>query len=101
MLLKHVLALGLAFTLAQPSLGQDAPDGERLADACSSCHGIGGRGGGAIPPIASRDPEDFVAQMLAFRDQTAPATIMNRLARGYSDDEIAALADYFSGLETP
>ena len=103
MYIRLVLWIVLAMALASPSLAiaDEAVNGERLADACSSCHGLGGHGGGAIPAIAGRDPEDFVAQMLAFREQKAPATIMNRLARGYTDEEIAALADYFSGLETP
>jgi sulfide dehydrogenase cytochrome subunit len=74
-------------------------DVARLADGCTSCHGLVGEGGSAIPPIAGKAREDFIAQMTAFRDQSAPATIMNRLARGYSDAEIAALADYFSALE--
>lgn len=93
------LSLAVVSTAMHPALAQDAVDGTRLADACSSCHGLNGAGGTAIPPIAGLAPDDFVALMRSFQDQSTPATIMNRLARGYNEAEIAALADYFSALE--
>ena len=70
--------------------------GEGLADACTSCHGIGGRSEGYIPSIAGIDKATLLRQLKAFRAQTAEATIMNRIARAYTDSELEALADYFS-----
>lgn len=99
MQLKLFTSLLFAVFALQAASAQEPADGARLADGCSGCHGLGGTGGGAIPPITGLAPDDFIAQMLAFREQTAPATIMNRLARGYTDDEIAALAKFFSTVE--
>lgn len=93
------LSLAIVAGLIQPALAEGMVDGARLADACSSCHGLEGAGGDAIPAIAGLPVDDFVARMTAFRDQSAPATIMNRLARGFTDSEIVALATYFSELE--
>lgn len=100
MLLRDKLIVFIAISICSLStaVAQEA-DGARLADGCTSCHGLAGEGGSAIPAIAGKERADFIAQMTAFRDQSAPATIMNRLARGYSDAEIAALADYFNTLE--
>lgn len=95
---KLVVFIAISICGLAPASAQDA-DAARLADGCTSCHGLAGEGGSAIPPIAGKAREDFIAQMTAFRDQSAPTTIMNRLARGYGDAEIAALADYFSALE--
>src|ERR1700678_4133412 len=69
---------------------------EGLADACTSCHGVGGRSQGFIPSIAGVSKATLLQELKAFRAQTAQATIMNRIARTYSDSELEALADYFS-----
>ena len=76
--------------------------GEGLADACTSCHGIGGRSQGDIPSIAGVKKAILLRQLKAFRAQTAQATIMNRIARAYTDSELEALADYFGSIpQTP
>ena len=71
-------------------------NGEGLADACTSCHGLGGRSQGYIPSIAGVEKTTLLRQLKAFRAQTAQATIMNRIARAYTDPELEALAEYFS-----
>ncbi|HEY0802399.1 MAG TPA: c-type cytochrome [Steroidobacteraceae bacterium] len=70
--------------------------GEALADACTSCHGINGRSHGAIPSINDLSKDAFVQDLKAYRAQTKTATIMNRIARAYSDADIDALAEYFT-----
>ncbi len=69
-----------------------------IAQACAGCHGQYGAGQGATPPIAGTPKEDFVKVWAAFRANERPATIMNRIARGYTDEEVATLADYFASL---
>jgi cytochrome subunit of sulfide dehydrogenase len=80
----------------RPSGGLRVQNGEALADACTSCHGIGGRSRGYIPSLAGAKRTDLMRQLLAFRAQTGQATIMNRIARAYTDSELEALAGYFS-----
>jgi len=63
-----------------------------LAASCVACHGTGGKSEGAIPTIAGQKAADLQKEMLAFRDGSAKATVMNRIAKGYTDPEIAALA---------
>jgi sulfide dehydrogenase cytochrome subunit len=73
--------------------------GVGLADACTSCHGLGGRSHGYIPSIAGVEKTVLLRQLKAFRlqpTQPTQATIMNRIARAYTDSELEALADYFS-----
>jgi len=88
----------LAFPTMAIEAAEPAPPAQ-LAEACSSCHGIDGRSTGAIPPLAGQDRDTLIAKLTDFRDTENGQTIMTRLARGYSDAEIAALADYFSSLE--
>lgn len=69
-----------------------------LAGNCFNCHGAGGMGSGPIPPIAGMPAETMTALLNAFKQDLVPgATIMGRIALGYSDAEIEALARYFSG----
>lgn len=72
---------------AQPSL---------VAEACVACHGPRGTGSGSIPALAGRDRAELGAAIAAFRTNGRPATIMNRLVRGYTDAELAAALDHFA-----
>ena len=63
---------------------------------CFNCHGIEGRVNSAIPSIAGRDKAYLEETLKAYKAGTKQATIMHQLAKGYTDEEIAVLADYFS-----
>lgn len=63
---------------------------------CFNCHGTEGRVNSAIPSIAGRDKAYLEETLKAYKAGTKQATIMHQLAKGYTDEEIAVLADYFS-----
>jgi len=68
-----------------------------LAETCAGCHGTDGASvGPASPTIAATYPEYFVEVMQAFRDGKAYSTIMGRIAKGYSDEELKLMAGYFA-----
>jgi len=54
--------------------------------------------GSQIPRLAGRDRAELVRQLTAFKQGTLRATVMDQIAKGYSDEELAALADYFARL---
>lgn len=64
--------------------------------ACGGCHGVGSRGAEPIAGIAGRPADQIVAALVAFRANDRPNTIMGRIARGYTDAEIAAIAAWLS-----
>ncbi len=71
--------------------------GAVLTNTCFSCHGTDGKSAGDMPTIAGKS-EDYIAQKLkAFKSGELEATVMDRIAKGFTDDEIAALAKFFSG----
>jgi sulfide dehydrogenase cytochrome subunit len=73
-----------------------AADATLLASACSGCHTGPAGITTAIPRIAGL-PEVVLAEALrAFRAGQRPATVMDRIAKGFTDDEITQLAAYFS-----
>ncbi len=55
-----------------------------------------GNAQGAMPNLAGQQKTYIVEQMRAFRDGKRPATIMHQLAKGYTDPQIEAIAEFFS-----
>lgn len=97
-MLRNTLAAAVmagAFLLGANDARAQAP---LVAEGCIGCHGPNGAGAGAVPGLAGRDRAELVALMAAFRANERPATIMGRIARGYTEAEIAAAADHFARL---
>jgi cytochrome c553 len=69
-----------------------------LAATCANCHGTDGRAGAGatVPGLAGLSREHIVTQMQAFKAGTRPATVMHQIAKGYSDAQVAQLADWFA-----
>ena len=68
-----------------------------LAANCAACHGTNGNSaGGAIPGLAGINKDYFVIQMKAFKEGKREATLMHQIAKGYSDAEVVAIADFFA-----
>jgi len=66
----------------------DPPPG---ATTCSGCHAPPGVASGFMP-IYGRDAGALDAAMLAFRSSERPSTVMGRIMKGFSTDEIHAIA---------
>lgn len=96
--MPRVLPL-IALLAALPALAADkaAPvPTPYFAANCFNCHGTEGRSNSAIPAIAGRDKAYLEETLKSFKAGSKQATIMHQLAKGYTDEEIAVLADYFS-----
>jgi cytochrome subunit of sulfide dehydrogenase len=68
-----------------------APPG---ASSCSGCHASAHAGG--VPPIRGRKAEEIAAAMAEFRSGARPATLMDRIAKGFSDEETRAIASWLA-----
>lgn len=70
-----------------------------LANTCAGCHGTDGASSGpAIPSIAGMSETYFNDMMAAYKSDDTKSTIMSRIAKGYSEDETAAMASHFAAL---
>ncbi len=63
------------------------------ATTCSGCHA--GRDS-ALPSLDSLRAPDIEAAMTAFRTGTREATVMDRIAKGFSDQETSAIAAWLA-----
>ena len=98
-------ALWLAIALAAPlpSLANSAATSLRVQDvavlaaSCANCHGPDGRSTGVIPQLRGLPEAHLLQRLQAFKAGTAKdATVMTRLAKGYDDEQLKALAQWFS-----
>nr|VFK28585.1 MAG: Cytochrome c553 [Candidatus Kentron sp. MB] len=67
-----------------------------LADGCGGCHGTKGVSAPYMPTIAGLNKDYLRMVMLQYKSGERSSTIMGRLARGYTDAQIDALASYFA-----
>ena len=66
------------------------------AMACSGCHPLGSGVETSVPRLAGRKADEIVAQMRAFRSGQRGTTVMDRIAKGYSDAEVATIAEWYA-----
>lgn len=83
----------VAASVAQANEGVS---GAAIAYTCMGCHGVNGQSPGSIPSIAGQSAEKMRSTLLAYRDGSKKGTIMNRIAKGYTPEEISAVAEFFA-----
>ncbi|WP_249135018.1 cytochrome C [Bradyrhizobium sp. AUGA SZCCT0222] len=66
------------------------------AAACSGCHAAGAVPASPVSRLYGRDASDIMTAMTGFRDGSLPGTVMNRIAKGFSDDELRAIAAWLA-----
>jgi cytochrome c553 len=70
-----------------------------LAASCSNCHGTLGVAEAGNESLAGANKDEMLKKMMDFKTGKKPATIMHQLSKGYTDEQLAALAGYFSALK--
>ena len=88
--------LACALTLA--ALGVQAEDkaARSIAATCTGCHGTNGVSACGIPTLAGLEAERIAGLMREFRDGKRPATVMHQHVKGYTDEQIDAVAAWFA-----
>jgi sulfide dehydrogenase cytochrome subunit len=89
----------VACLLTSPlALGAGA-SGQAIGFTCAGCHGTDGDSQGSAPSLKGEDAETLKEMLMDYKTDKDEGTVMNRIAKGYSDEEIAAVSDYFSKLK--
>ena len=86
----------IAVPLLPAAAAAQAPSAAVLAAQCAACHGPGGISPGAIPSINGLEASVIAMKLRGFRAVGGEATVMGRIARGYSDAEIDLIAQYIA-----
>lgn len=82
-----------AKVVAKPKGGVRSPS--MLANTCAGCHGTNGASVGDIMPIIGGMEKDYLIEvLLEYKTGERDSTIMGRIAKGYSENELKAIASY-------
>ena len=66
------------------------------AAACANCHGTNGQAQPGNEPLAGGNKDEMLKKLMDFKSGAKPATIMHQLSKGYSDEQLAAIAGWFA-----
>jgi sulfide dehydrogenase cytochrome subunit len=88
-------AAALVLAIIGPAHGAGEIDAPPGATSCTGCHAAGRSVDTTVPRLVGRNPADLVAALQGFKSGQRPATVMDRLAKGFSDEELRAIAAWF------
>jgi len=91
------IAAAAVFAWGAAAHAQDANLGRNLAATCANCHGTNGQArGDTVKPLAGMAADRIVTTFNAYKTGALPATIMHQIAKGYTDEQVQAIAAYFA-----
>jgi cytochrome c553 len=90
------LPAAFLWLIAGAAAAAEPPPG---ASSCSGCHPAKATAETPVPLLRGRDPGEITAAMLAFRLGERPATVMGRIAKGFSDQEVRAIAAWLAAQQ--
>jgi sulfide dehydrogenase cytochrome subunit len=81
-----------------PDPAKQRQRGQILALSCSGCHGTDGKSASIIPSIYGKTTGYIESALRDFKSGARTSTVMSRHAKGYTDEEIHLIAEYFGNL---
>lgn len=91
--MRTILTCAVILLTIGVAAAADAPAG---ASSCSGCHPANAGVQTPVPPLAGRNAGEIVTAMQAFRSGQRSATVMDRIAKGYSEAEVQAIAAWYA-----
>lgn len=93
-LVRVALALGLAASAT--GAGAATEDDRLLASQCLGCHAADPNGTGGFEQLNGESAASIVDELSEMRGSSKELDIMHMQARGYTDDQIQRLAQWFA-----
>lgn len=91
-----VLAAAASLAVAYPLAAAEPQPGRLVASNCFQCHGTNGNPVGGFDRLAGESTGEIYQELLEFRSGKEESGIMTLHARGYTDQQLRAIADFFS-----
>lgn len=94
---SYLVVLVAGFLVSGAATAADPRSASMLSNTCAGCHGTNGASAGdAMPTIGGLNKRYIFKAMKDFQGDARESTIMGRMARGYSDLELQAIASFFA-----
>ena len=94
LLASAAAAVAASALVHAPAMAQvDASAARYIAANCANCHGTTGVVRGGMPSLAGQKKDQIATRLREFRDGKRAATLMHQIAKGYSDEQIDAIAE--------
>jgi cytochrome subunit of sulfide dehydrogenase len=87
------VAIGLVSIAAATVAGADAPPG---AASCTGCHPTSTRVTSPVLRLNGMERTAIIRAMQDFRSGARTGTVMDRIAKGFTDEEIQAIAAWYA-----
>lgn len=101
---KYSVLPGLAILVGLTGQGAAFADrpafsrAELLSSFCITCHGQNGKGANKVPRLKTLSVDDIEQSMFGFQTGEERSTIMGRIAKGFTEEEITLMARYFAAI---
>jgi len=89
---RVLVATAIVLLTIETSDGAEAPAG---ASSCTGCHAAQA-GTSEMRALNGMPASEIADKMSAFKAGSLPATIMDRIAKGFSEEEIRAIATWYA-----
>lgn len=99
---RKTARIGVLITLMSGAAWAQSIDSLQVrswAAACANCHGTNGQAQAGNESLAGVNKDDLVKKLMDFKSGRKPATIMHQLSKGYSDEQLTAIAAYFASIK--
>ncbi len=90
------IALLAGALLGASAHAADANHARYLASTCANCHGTDGKSVGSVASLVGQPAGDILTKLSEFKNGTRPATIMHQIAKGYTDEQLKLIAEFFA-----
>jgi cytochrome subunit of sulfide dehydrogenase len=84
------------FILLAGAVAASAAEAPPGASSCSGCHANAASVQTPVPPLKGRAANEIADAMTEYKSGKRPGTIMDRIAKGFSDEEIRAIATWYA-----
>jgi cytochrome c553 len=93
---RILAAVAIALASIAPAFAA-SPEPPAGASSCTGCHAGAAGVDTPVSRLAGRDAAEIVSQMQALKVGKQASTVMERIAKGFSDEEIRAIASWYAG----
>jgi cytochrome c553 len=93
---RTAVLVAVLFPLAAGFSAATAADAPPGASSCSGCHPVSGSVDTPVKRLVGARAADIVGAVQEFRSGKRPATVMDRIAKGFTDEEVKAIADWYA-----